>query len=156
MSREARLVTLSSPNLGTVTPCANLVLTSEVTDGVANTAPVPQGMNKVFSRKAGTEALSASHLRNKATNKAPQRASLSKSSSVKFALQSEVNGSSLCADSGAYAASAPKGATKVLSREARTKALSMPIAFVVMKRTRHPPVLRFQGLWMLSPSLIKL
>ena len=32
----------------------------------------------------------------------------------------------------------------------------VPIASVVMKRTRHHPVLRFQGLWMLSPSLIKL
>ena len=81
-------------------------------DGVANTAPVPQGTNKVFSRKAGTEALSsAGHLRYKAKNKAPQRAksevtvtSLSKSSSVKSALPSEVNGSSLSADSGAYAA----------------------------------------------------
>ena len=40
-----------------MTPCANLVLTSEVTDRVANTATVPQGMNKVFTHKAETEAL---------------------------------------------------------------------------------------------------
>ena len=50
--------------------------------------------------------------------------SLSKSSSVKSTLRSEVKGSSLGADSGTYAASAPKGAPKVLSREARAKALS--------------------------------
>ena len=49
--------------------------------------------------------------------------SLSKSSSVKSAPRSEVKGSSLGADSGAYAASTPKGATSVLSREARTKVL---------------------------------
>jgi len=55
-----------------VTPCANLVLTSEVTDGVANTALVPQGANKVFSRKAGTKALSSTrHFRYKAENKVP-------------------------------------------------------------------------------------
>jgi len=81
------LVTLSSPNLKAVTPCANLVLMSKVTDDVANTALVPQGTNKVFNHKAGTKALSsASHLRFKAENKAPQRASLSKSSSAKSAL----------------------------------------------------------------------
>ena len=93
ISREARLVTLPSPNLGAVTPCVNLVLTSEVTEGVANTAPVRKGTNKVLSRTAGTEALtSASHLRYKAKNKAPHRAksevtvtSLSKYSSAKFA-----------------------------------------------------------------------
>jgi len=107
-----------------MTPCANLVLTSEVTDGVANITPVPQGTNKVFSRKAETETLSSSsHLRYKAENKAPQRVSLSKSSCAKSALQRKVNGSSLGSDSGAYAALAPKGATRILSREARTKAL---------------------------------
>ena len=42
----------------------------------------------------------------------------------KFALRSGAKGSSLGADSGAYAASAFKGAPKVLSREARAKALS--------------------------------
>ena len=41
INREARLATLSSPNLGAVTPYANLVLPSKVTDGVANIAPVP-------------------------------------------------------------------------------------------------------------------
>ena len=90
ISREAKLVSLPSPNLGAVTPCANLVLPSEVSDGVANSAPVPQGASEVLSPKAGTEALSsANHLRNKAANKAPQRASLSKSSSVKSALRGE-------------------------------------------------------------------
>ena len=72
ISREAKLVSLPSPNLGAVTPCANLVLTSEVTDGFANTAPVPQGTSEILSRKTGTEALnSASHLDYKGANKAP-------------------------------------------------------------------------------------
>jgi len=111
---------MPSPNSGAVTPRANLILTSEVTDGVMNTAPVPQGTRGVPSRQAKTKAPSgANHLRNKATSKASQHAS-----SVKFALRSGAKGSSLGADSGAYAASAPKGAPKVLSREARAKALS--------------------------------
>jgi len=92
ISHEAKLVSLPSLNLGAVTPNANLALTSEVTDGVANTAPVPKSTNRVLSRKAGTEALgSASYLRYKVKNKAPQRAktevtmtSLPKFSSAKF------------------------------------------------------------------------
>ena len=75
-----------------MTPSANLALTSEVIDGVANIAPVPKGTSKVLSHKAGTEALSStSYLRYEAKNKAPQRAksevtitSLPKSSSAKF------------------------------------------------------------------------
>ena len=94
-------------------------------DGVISTAPVPQGTHEVPIREAGTKAPnSANHLRNKVANKAPQCASLPSSLSVKFALRSGVNGSFLGADSGAYAASAPKGATIVLSREARAKVLS--------------------------------
>ena len=125
ISREARLATLPSPNLGAVTLCVNLVLPSEVSDGMANSAPVSQSASEVLSTKAGPAALSsAKHLRNKAANKAPQCASLSKSLSVKSALRSEAKGSSLGADSSAYVASAPKGTTKVLSREVRTKALS--------------------------------
>jgi len=125
ISREARAATLPSPNLGAVTPRANLVLTSEATDGLASTALVPQGMRGVPSRQVGTKApSSANHLRNKVANKAPQCASLPSSSSVKFALCSRAKGSSLGADSDAYAASAPKGTPKVFSREARTKALS--------------------------------
>ena len=89
ISREARAATLPSPNPGAVTPCANLVLTSEATDGMENTAPVPQGTRGVPSRQAGTKAPSgANYLREKATSKAPQRASLPSSSSVKFALHS--------------------------------------------------------------------
>ena len=98
ISREAKQASLPSPNLGAVTPGVNLALTGEVTDGVANTAPVPKGTSKVLSCKAGTEALtSASHLRYKAENKAPQCAksevimtSLSKYSSTKSALRSEL------------------------------------------------------------------
>ena len=118
------MATLPSPNSGAVTPCANLILTSEVTDGLANTASIPQGTSEVLSRKTGTKALSsASHLRYKGANKAPQRALLSKSANAKSVLQSGARGSSLGADSGTYAASAPNGATRVLSREVRTKIL---------------------------------
>ena len=41
--REAKAATLPSPNPGAVTPRADLVLTSEATDGLASTAPVSQG-----------------------------------------------------------------------------------------------------------------
>ena len=92
---------------------------------MVNTAPVPQGTRGIPSRQAETEALSsANHLLHKAANNVPQRASLSKFFNVKSALRSEAKGSSLGADSGAYAASAPKGAPKVLNRKARVKALS--------------------------------
>jgi len=69
--RNARAATLPSPDLGAVTPHANLVLTSEATDGLASTTPVPQGTRGVPSRQAGTKApSSANHLREKATSKA--------------------------------------------------------------------------------------
>ena len=97
ISREARAITLPSPNLGAVTP----------------------------SRQAETVAPSnANHRCNKVANKAPRRVSRPESSSVKFLLRSGAKGSSMGAESGIYAASALKGVTKVLSCEARTKALS--------------------------------
>jgi len=75
ISHEAKLVSLPSPNLEALAPSANLTPTSEVTDGVANTVPVPKGTNKVLSREAGTEALySAKYLRSKTKSKAPQHA----------------------------------------------------------------------------------
>ena len=70
----------------------------------------PQGTHDVRSREARI--------------KAPQRASFPSSSSTKLAPRSEAKGLSLSADSGAYAASAPKGASKAFSREFRAKALS--------------------------------
>jgi len=104
ISREAR--TATSPNSGAVTPRASLTLTSEVTDGVANTSPVPQGTREVPSRQAKAKApSSANHLRNKVADKAPQRVSLPNSSSEKFTLCSGTKGSSLGADNGAYATS---------------------------------------------------
>jgi len=125
ISREARTTTIPSPNTGAVTPRANLILPSEVTDSTTGTAAVPQGTRGVPSRQAGTKApSSANYLHEKAANKAPQRASLLGSSSVKFALRGGAKGLSLASYSGAYAALAPKGAPEVLSREARTKALS--------------------------------
>jgi len=125
ISREAKTTTIPSPNSGAVTPRANLVLMSEATDGVANTAPVPQGTRGVPSRQARTKAPSGANLlRSKMASKAPQCASLSGSSIAKFALHGGAKGLSLGVDSGVYAVSAPKGVPKVLSREARAKALS--------------------------------
>jgi len=49
ISLEAKLISLSSANLEALAPSANLTPTREVADGVANTAPVPKGTNKVFS-----------------------------------------------------------------------------------------------------------
>jgi len=125
IGREARTATIHSPNTGAMTPHANLVLPSEVTESMAATAPVPQSARGVPSRQAEAKApRNANHLRSKLANKAPQRASLPDSSRVKFALRGGAKGLSLGADSGAYAALAPKGDPEVLSREARTKALS--------------------------------
>jgi len=125
ISLEAKTATMPSPNSGAVTAHANLVLTSEVTDGVASIAPVPQGTREILNRQAETKApRSANHLRNKVANKAPHCASLPDSSSVKFALHSGAKGSSLSSDSGAYVASAPMGAAQVLSREVRAQTLS--------------------------------
>jgi len=152
ISREARTATMPSPNSGAVTPRANLVLTSEVTDGVANTAPVSQGTRRVPSHQAKTKApSSANHLRDKVTSKVSQRAS-----SVKFALRSGAKGSSLGADSGAYAASAPKSAPKVLNREVRAKALPSANHLCGDEKKRHHPVFRFQSLRMPSPPLTEL
>ena len=69
---------------------------SETTD------TVPQRTHHVRSREVGT--------------KAPQCA--------KLTLCSEAKGLPLSADSGAYAASAPKGISKAFSRKVRAKALS--------------------------------
>ena len=127
---------------------------SEVSDVMANSARVSQYTNEVLSTKAGPAALSsASQLCNKAVNKAPQCASLSKASSVKFASRSEAMGSSLGTDSGAYTV---RVLPKLSAAKLELKHYLVPIASVVRKRTRHRPVLRFQGLRMLSPSLIKL
>jgi len=98
---------------------------SEATDGVANTAPVPQDTRGVPSRKARTKAPSGANLlRSKVADKAPQHASPPSSSSTKLALRSGVKGLSPSVDSGAYAASTSKSIPKVLSREVRAKALS--------------------------------
>ena len=69
------MISLSSPNLEGLAPSVNLTPMSEVTDGVANTAPVPKGTNKVLSREAGTEVLrSAKYLHSKVKSKVPRRA----------------------------------------------------------------------------------
>ena len=107
VSRKVTTTTIPSSNSEAVTPRASLVLMREATDGVAST--VPQGTHEVRSCEAGT--------------KAPQCASLP-SSSIKLALRSQAKGLPLSADSGAYAASAPKGIFKAFSRKFRAKTLS--------------------------------
>jgi len=57
ISHEVKLTSLSLLILEALAPSVNLTPTSEVTDEVANIAPVPMGTNKVLSREAGTEAL---------------------------------------------------------------------------------------------------
>jgi len=141
------MATLPSPNAGAVTSRANLVLSSEVTDSTAGTAPVPQGTRGVPSRQAGAKApSSANHLHSKLANKAPQRASLPDSSSVKFALRDGAKGLSLGADRGAYAASAPKGAPEVLTRDARTNALSSSNHFCGDERNNTSTCVSFSKL----------
>ena len=76
ISREAKTATTPSPNSGTVTPRVSLILMSEATDGMANTAPIPQDTCEVPNCKARTKAPSGANLlRSKVADKAPQRAS---------------------------------------------------------------------------------
>ena len=154
---KARTATMPSPNSGAVTSRANLVLTSEVADGVISTAPVLQGTREVPIRQAGTKTpSSANHLHNKVANKAPQCASLPSSSSVKFALRSGAKRLSLGADSGAYAASALKVLPKFLTAKLKLEHYLVPITSVVMRKTRHHPMFRFQSLRMPSLPLTQL
>jgi len=62
ISRDAKTATIPSPNLGAVTPRANLVLMSEAIDGLANTTPVPQGTRRVPSHQARTKAPTGANL----------------------------------------------------------------------------------------------
>ena len=78
------------------------------------------------------DSSSANHLRSKLANKAPQRASLPDSSSVKFALHGGAKGLFLSADSGAYAASAPKDSPKFLAAKIKLKHYLVPITSAVM------------------------
>ena len=96
---------------------------SEFTDDMANTTPVPQGTRGVPNRQTGTKDLAvlitfAARKRTKhhSVLRSPVHQELS-------SLFTGAKGSSLSVDSGAYAASTPKDILKVLSREARAKAL---------------------------------
>ena len=94
-------------------------------DSVAYAASTPKGVSKAFSREVRTEALSkANRLRSSTADKAPQRAPPSGSSSAKLMSCGRAKGLSPSVDRGAYATSAPKCIPKVLSHEARAKALS--------------------------------
>ena len=94
-------------------------------DSGAYAALVPKDIPKVLSHEVRAKALSsANHLHSKVANEAPQCASLPGSLIAKFSLRGGAKRLSLGVDSGAYTASAPKGLPKVLSHEARAKALS--------------------------------
>ena len=110
--------------------CSNKAVSREVTattvpspkSGNASRQPrsherstVPQGTHDVHSREAGT--------------KAPQHASFPSSSSTKLALRTGAKGLSLSADSVAYAASAPKGFSKLLAAKLEPKHYLRLIAF---------------------------
>ena len=84
-------------------------------------ATVPQPTREVHSRIA---------------DKAPQRAPLSSLSSAELAPCGGVKGLSPSADIVAYAASAPKGVSKVLSREARAEVLLCANPLCGDKRSR--------------------
>ena len=72
ISREAKSISPSSPNLEALAPGTNPTPTSEVADHVAIRVLVPKGTTKVPSHEAGTEALcSAKYLRSKEKRKAP-------------------------------------------------------------------------------------
>ena len=133
INRDARLVTLPSPNLRAVTPCTNLVLPSDVSDGVANSAPVPQAANKApqVLRSPNPQALSPLF-----------EVKLRDHPWVLIAVLMQLQRLRVLPE--------------LSAAELELKHYPMPIASVAMKRTRHRPVLRFQGLRMLSPPLIKL
>jgi len=123
ISREAKLVSLPSPNLEALAPRANLTPMSEVIGGVANTAPVPKGTNIVLSREAETEALcNAKYLHSKAKSKAPQRAKneLTMTSLPKF------SGAKLASCSGATRLTSPREINiidKVISNSPKNRSL---------------------------------
>ena len=110
--REVTAATIPSPNSRSEAPRAILGLMSEAT--------VPQRMCEVRTKTL----CKANRLRSSTADKVPQRAPLSSSSSAKPIPCGKAKGLSLSADSVAYAASAPKGFSKVLNREARTEVKS--------------------------------
>ena len=93
-------------------------------DSVAHTASAPKGVSKASTCELKAKALSkANRLRSCIADKTSQCAPLSSSSSTELALHSGAKGLSLSVDSVAYAASAPKGIPKDLTREVRAEAL---------------------------------
>ena len=93
-------------------------------------ASAPKGVSKVLSREARTKAL--------------QCALFLGSSSAKLALRGGAKGLSLSADSVAYAASAPKGVSKVLAAKLELKLYSVLIPSAGIKdrptRDRKEPL----------------
>jgi len=121
---------------------------------VANSAPVPQGASEVLSPKARTEALSsANHLRNKAANKPSQRASLSKSSSISPLFEAKLRDHPWVLIAVLMQFQRLRVLPELSAAKLELKHYPVPIASAVTQRTRHRPVLRFQGLRMLSLPL---
>ena len=104
-SREATMATMPSLKSRAVTPRASLVLMSEATDSVPNTAP--QGTHEVRSRKTGT--------------KAPQCA--------KLALCSEAEGLPLSADAVLMQLQRPRAFPKPLATKLEPKHYPRLITF---------------------------
>ena len=125
--REVTAATIPSPN-SRATTRASLGLMSEAT--------VPQR-----TREVRTKLLcKANRLHSSTADKAPQHASLSSPSSAKHIPCGKAKGLSLIADSVAYAASAPKGSSKVLTAKLGLKHYSVLIPSVVIKGAGHRPM----------------
>jgi len=143
INREARLATLPSPNLGAVTPCANLVLPSE-----ASMAWLTQCQYPRVRAKFSAPRLELKH------------------SAVIITFEISPNPQALSPLFEAKLRDHPWVLIEVLMQlqhlrvlpelstaKLKLKHYPVPIASAVMQRTRHRPVLRFQGLRMLSPPL---
>ena len=141
ISREVRTATMPSPDSGAVTPHANLVLLSEVTDSTAATTPISQGARGVPSRQAGAKAPnSANHLREKVANKAPQRALLPGSSSVKFTLVVELRDYPWVLIAVLMQLQRLRVLPKFLAAKLELKHYLVSITSMVMRGTMHQPV----------------
>ena len=145
ISREARMATMLSPNSEAVTPRANLVLTSEVADGVISTAPVPQGTCEVPIRQAGTKApSSANHLRNKVANKASSVLCFRTPQALSSLFTAELRDRPWVLITVFMQLQRLKVLPKFLATKLKLKHYPVPITSAVMRRTRHHLVFRFQ------------
>jgi len=141
ISREAKTPTTPSPNSGTITPRANLILMSEATDGVSNTAPVPQDTSGVPSRKARTKAPSGANLlRSKVADKAPQRASPPAPQALSSLFAAELRDCPQVLIAVLMQLQHPRAFSKFLAAKVELKHYLVLTTSAVMKRTRRRPM----------------